>query len=648
MIGAIVTSVALLLAATVPDPIRPVPLRGVVVEDAFWTPRLETNRTVSVPFIFRQNEQTGRVANLERAAGRRAGRYEGRRFNDTDVYKAIEAAAYTLVHHPDPALQARVEALVELIAAAQQQDGYLFPARTIDPANPAPGVGPRRYAHLNGSHELYNFGHLYEAAVAHQLATGRASLMGVARKNADLVAREFGPGARRAVPGHEEIELALVRLFRATRERKYLELARHFLDERGRPHETEDYPPGPFAMYNDRAYRQDHAPLVEQRRAVGHAVRAMYAYAAMADVAALQGDAGYAGAIAGLWQDVAAKRLYLTGGVGARDTVEAFGDDYELPNREAYTESCASVGMVLWNHRMFLLEGDGRYVDLLERTLLNGALAGVSLSGDRFFYQNPLESAGDVERSPYFEVACCPANLARLLAQLPGLVYAQRETALYVNLFVGSRARVALGGSPVEVHLTTGYPWEGSVTLRLRPERPAAFAVHLRVPGWARGEPLASDLYRYADAVSEPATLRVNGAPTPIELAAGYARLERVWAPGDSIELTLPMPVRRVLAHPGVTEDAGKAAVERGPLVYAFEAADHGGSVRDLALPLDAPLAVERRGDLLGGATALTGQARTGPDASRTVPVLAVPYYAWANRGKGEMAVWLPVAPRAR
>jgi uncharacterized protein len=426
--------------------IEAVPAKDVVVQDEFWTPRLERNRTVTIPHIFRENELTGRVANFARAAGREKGDYQGRRFNDTDVYKAIEAASWSLVSHPDAALESELDRLIALIAAAQQPDGYLYPARTIHPDHPAPGAGPERWVDLNGSHELYDAGHLYEAAVAHFEATGKRSLLDVAIKNADLVARTFGPGRRSAVPGHEEIELALVKLFRVTGERRYLELARYFIDQRGRPHDTLPYPPGPFAMYNDPAYRQDQVPVVDQDRAVGHAVRAMYLYSGLADVAALTGEPAYGRALDRLWQDVVSRRLYLTGGVGARDTVEAFGDDYELPNRSAYAETCAAVGNVLWNQRMFLLRGDARYLDVLERTLYNGALSGVSLSGDRFFYTNPLASAGDVERKSYFEVACCPANLARLLAELPGLIYARAGERVYVDLYVGSRATLSLAG----------------------------------------------------------------------------------------------------------------------------------------------------------------------------------------------------------
>src|SRR4249920_1261905 len=426
--------------------IRAVPPAAVRIDDGFWAPKLEVNRTVTIPHILKENDDTGRVANFEKAAGRKTGAYEGRRFNDTDIYKIIEAASYSLALVPDPRLSTRLDELIQLIAESQQKDGYLFPARTIDPQHPAPGVGPERWIYENGSHELYNSGHLYEAAVAHFEATGKRTLLDVAIKNADLVCRTFGPNGRRAVSGHEEIELALVKLYRATGNATYLKTAEWLVAERGKPHpDMPPYPDKAFEMYNDRAYKQDQVPVVEQDRAVGHAVRAMYLYAAVADVAALTDNDAFAKAADRLWQDVVSKRLYLTGGVGARGTTESFGEDYELPNRRAYTETCASVGSLLWGHRMFLLHGDAKYLDVLEQVLYNGVLAGVSLAGNTFFYQNPLESNGRANRTPYFDVACCPANLARMLEQLPELVYAQTADTVYANLYVGSRATVTLG-----------------------------------------------------------------------------------------------------------------------------------------------------------------------------------------------------------
>ena len=432
-----VTFVVLPSAVTsTPDyPITPVPAAQVKLTDTFWAPKLETNRRVTIPHIMRENETTGRVDNFRKAARQMEGPYTGRRFNDTDVYKIVEAASLSLKAKPDPVLEKKVDDLIALIAASQEPDGYLYPARTIDPRNPAAGAGPERWIHENGSHELYNAGHLYEAAVAHFQSTGKKTLLNVAVRNADLVAATFGPSARHAVPGHEEIEVGLVKLFRATGNVKYLDTAKFFIDERGKPHpDMQDYPAGNFAMYNERPYKQDQEPFVDQTRAVGHAVRAVYLYMGAADVAALTADARYTAALDRLWQDMTSKRMYLTGGIGARGTTESFGEDYELPNRRAYTETCASVGNLLWGHRMFLLHGDAKYLDVLEQVLYNGYLSGVSLSGDRFFYQNPLESAGRTDRVAYFDVACCPANLSRLMEQVPGLLYSTRGNDLFLNL----------------------------------------------------------------------------------------------------------------------------------------------------------------------------------------------------------------------
>ena len=621
-------------------PVRAVPHGDVELTDGFWRARLEVNRTASIPHIHRQNETTGRVANFERAAGLKPGKYDGRRFNDTDIYKWIEAASYSLKRTPDAALSAQIDRLADLIAKSQEPDGYLMPARSIDPANPAPGMGPERWVHLNGSHELYNFGHLYEAAVAHFDATGKRTLLDVALKNANLVAATFGPEKLRAVPGHEEIELALMRLWIATGVPRYHEAAKFFLDERGREHQTQPYPDGPFAMYNGREYKQDHRPVVEQDRAVGHAVRAMYLYTAMADQASLGADRAFLDASARIWRDMIAKRMYITGGVGSRGTVEAFGDDYELPNRTAYAETCASAGNVFWNARMFQATGESRYLDVLERTLYNGLLSGVALDGKTFFYQNPLESNGGAARSEYFDVACCPANLARTIAQMPGYIYAYEGETIFVNLYAGSRARVPLGRGAVVVTQDTNYPWDGDVRITVAPEAPRMFTVAFRNPGWAGETPLESDLYTYADARRlPPPQIEVNGETfIDVRGRSGFITIMREWKAGDEVRVRFAMPVRRVLAHEGVKDNAGKAAFERGPLVYAVEAVDNGGTALDLRVPSDARLDTSFTRSLLGGVQVVTGQAFRG---DRRVTFTAVPYFAWANRGPGEMAVWV-------
>ena len=638
--------IALAVAALTAQPkpnetIAPLPLTAVQLLDGFWQSRLATNRQVTIPHILKQNEATGRVANFARAARRAPGAYEGRRFNDTDVYKAIEAASYTLVQHPDPALERELDQLIALIAAAQEPDGYLYPARTIDPKNPAPGAGPARWLHLNGSHELYNAGHLYEAAVAHYQATGRRSLLDVAIKNADLVRSVFGPDRRRAVPGHQEIELALVRLADATGRREYLDLAAFFLDQRGGVHQTEAYPDGPFAIYNDREYRQDHRPVAQQERAVGHAVRATYMYAGMADIAARLARAPFRAALERLHADVVSKRLYVTGGIGARSGTESFGDDYELPNRRAYAETCAAIGLEQWASRMFRLTGEAHYLDVAELVLYNGALSGVSASGDRFFYQNPLASDGTVERSSYFDVACCPANLARTLAQLPGLMYATSPSTIYLTIFGSSEARSVVSGVPIRLTQRTRYPWDGDIELRVEPEKTATLTVAFRVPGWARGRPVESDLYRMAETNLPAPTAIVNGEARRLTVDRGFVRITREWRSGDVVHIHFPMPIQRLVAHPSVTENRGRVALQRGPLVYAFETVDNGPALDNLQIPAEAEIVRSPRADLLGGMEVLTGTGVEVGGNGRARPFVAVPYFAWANRGRGEMLVWI-------
>ena len=616
-------------------PIRAVPLTAVKITDKFWAPKREINRTVTIPHIMQQNELTGRIDNFLKAAKRKSGPYQGQRYNDTDVYKIIEAASWSLATHPDPQLDKKVDDLIAIVAAAQEPDGYLYTPRSVDPANPAPGAGPERWSWLHTSHELYDQGHMIEAAVAHYSATGKRNFLDVAIKSADLMAGVFGPDKRRDVPGHEEVELALVKLYRVTGQQKYLDLAKFFLDERGQKHSVEhpQFEQGNrFFMYNDLAYRQDQAPVRQQTSAVGHAVRATYLYAAMTDIATMIGD-GLDKVVDALFDDVTQKKMYVTGGLGADGRTEAFGAEYALPNR-AYAETCASIGGMLWYHRLFLREEKTEAYDALERTLYNGYLSGVSLAGNRFFYQNPLVSDGRQERSAYFDVACCPANLARLMEELPGLIYAQDDKQVYVNLFIGSEASIVVNGVKVKLTQTTDYPWSGDVTLRVDPERPVETSFVIRVPEWTRN-PTQSALYRFAQAAPDAPALTVGGKSVPLQPDAVTAIVDGKWRKGDVIALKFPMPVRRVLANDKVTENTGKAAIQRGPILYAVEAIDNGGSVKDLKIPLETNLSAAFKADMLNGVDVITGKV-----GDRTVT--AIPYYAWNNRGKGEMAVWVP------
>lgn len=629
-------------------PIRPVDFTNVQIQDEFWAPRMETNRAVTIPYAFRMNEETGRVDNFRKAAGLMKGPHKGKRYNDSDVYKAMEAAAYSLRLKPDPALKKTLDDLIRIIAKAQEPDGYLYTARTIDARNPAAGAGRERWASLRVSHELYNAGHLYEAAVAHFQATGERTFLDVALKNADLLLKTFGPGKKRGFPGHQEIEIGLAKLYRATGNADYIALAKFFLDERGHYHQGETYPAdSPFAVYDSEEYLQNHKPVLEQDEAVGHAVRAAYMYAGMADVAALGGFAEYAASIDRLWDNVVGKKLYITGGIGSRAESEAFSGDYDLPNAEAYAETCAAIGNALWNERLFLLHGDGKYVDILERILYNGLISGVSLNGDLFFYQNPLSSAGNYGRSPWFEVACCPANLARFIPSIPGYVYAESDDTLYINLFVKSEANFPMGGKKIHLIQESRYPWEGAIRIGLNPRQVSEFTLAVRIPGWAENQPVPGGLYRFLDANAQKPRLKVNKKAEALQIDRGYVRIKRKWRRGDMIELYLPTPVRRIAADERVKADAGRVALQRGPIVFCAEGVDNGGRALNLVLPDEARLQSFFRSDLLNGVAFITGQALAmiegpaGKREARKQAFMTIPYYAWAHRGKGEMTVWL-------
>src|SRR5688572_20080608 len=586
-----------------PDyPIKPVPFTAVHLNDDFWAPRIEINRTSSIPSAFEQCELTGRVNLFERAAAVLRGdanvdkRPPGYPFDETDLYKVIEGASYSLSVTPDPKLDAYVDGLIAKIAAAQEPDGYIYTTRTIDPKNPHRWAGPERWVfERDDSHELYDLGHLFEAAVAHYLSTGKRQLLDVAIKAADLLVATFGPGKRTIWPGHQITEMALVKLYRVTGKAAYLDLAKFLLDERG----PGPYPPGERANPRGLNYNQAQLKVIEQSEPVGHAVRAVYMYSGMADVAAVTGDQAMRAAGTRIWDYLVTSKLYLTGGIGASGSGEAFGQPYELPNMTAYNETCASVGMDFWNHRLFLLEGDAKYIDVMERTLFNGLLSGVSLDGKTFFYPNPLESNGQHARQEWFGVACCPGNITRFMPSVPGYVYATRADDVFVNLFARGTARIELPGGQVAIVQDTRYPWDGAVKITVTPERarlagpkladtPASegrrFAINIRIPGWARNEPVPSDLYRFTDEIDvPPAVVRVNGVPVAMTLDKGYVTIDRTWSANDLIDLDLPMPVRRVESNPQVMANRGRVALQRGPIVFAAEWPDNpDGKVRNI------------------------------------------------------------------
>jgi hypothetical protein len=618
----------------------------VTLTDDFWSKRIETNRAVTIPFGFNKCEEEGRIRNFAKAGGLMEGAYEGKMpFDDTDVYKIIEGASYSLKVHPDEKLEKYIDDILTKIAAAQEDDGYLCTWKTIDPdTTPAWWVKPGpRWHNLGASHELYNAGHMYEAAFAHYQATGKRNFLDIALKNADLIAETFRPGKKLTPPGHQVIETGLVKLYRATHDKKYLDLAKFFLDQRGNAAGHELYG----------AYSQDHLPVVQQEEAVGHAVRAVYMYAGMADIAGIEKDSLYLNAIDRIWDNVVSKKIYITGGIGARHKGESFGDNYELPNLTSYNETCAAIGNIYWNHRMFLLHGHAKYIDVLERTLYNGMISGVSLSGDSFFYPNALESDGKYKfnigklgRQPWFDCSCCPSNVIRFIPSVTNYIYAHRDENLYVNLFVAGAADIALSKTPVQISQETSYPWDGKVAITVNPQSNKKFALNLRIPGWATGQPLPSDLYHYLDESRENVTLKLNGELLDLNLKNGFAVIERQWSKGDVVELNLPMPVRRVVAHENVEDDRNKVALTRGPIVYCAESVDNGGKVLDLVVPDDSEFNAEYKSDFLNGVTVIKGNAVNNSGGQRELTV--IPYYAWAHRlpaqagGNGEMVVWLP------
>jgi DUF1680 family protein len=624
-------------------PIKPVAFTEVNITDNFWAPRLETNRKVTIPYNFQKCEETGRMRNFSIAGGLEEGEFEGIFFNDSDVFKVIEGASYSLQVHDDPVLKAYLDDLIMKIAAAQEEDGYLYTNRTIDPAKAADGGGEERWTNLKTFHELYNVGHLYEAAVAHYQATGQRNLLDVAIRNADLVDDVFGPGKNMGVPGHQEIEIGLVKLYRVTGEQKYLDLAKFFVDQRGNA-EGHDLSEGTHAG----KYQQDHKPLAQQEEAVGHSVRAGYFYAGATDVAALTGETAYDEALEKIWKDIVHQKIYLTGGIGAERQHEGFGPDYELPNATAYTETCAAIALMLWNHRMFLRSGDVKYMDVFERTLYNGFLAGVSFEGNTFFYPNPLEvdgittfNQGVCGRSPWFDCSCCPVNVVRILPSLPGYIYATRGDEVYVNLYMGNQAELELGEQTLQLTQKTNYPWDGGVELTIENEKDIQATFKLRVPGWARNEVMSGDLYHYIDEQTSSLKVTVNGETIHAIPVDGYITLEkREWKPNDKIEIAFGMPVRKVVSHELVEANKGKMALERGPLVYCAEEIDNPDGVLNLVLSEEDPFEYAFDPGLFGGLGTIKGRAVA---ASDPVAFMAIPYYAWAHREIGEMSVWLSV-----
>ncbi len=625
-------------------PIDPVPFTSVKVSDSFWGQRLKASREVTIPLAFSKCEETGRYRNFELAAHPSdTTKVTGYSFDDTDVYKTIEGASYSLQTYPDKQLAHYMDSVLDIVAAAQEPDGYLYTARTMNPKHPHEWAGSKRWEKVEElSHEFYNLGHMVEGAIAHYQATGSRKFLDIAIRYADCVCREIGDGEGQVVrvPGHQIAEMALAKLYLVTGDQKYLDQAKFFLDKRGYTSRKDEY-------------SQAHKPVIEQDEAVGHAVRAAYMYAGMADVAALTGDTSYVQAIDRIWDNIVSKKLYITGGIGATNQGEAFGKNYELPNMSAYCETCAAIGNVYVNYRLFLLHGDAKYYDVLERTLYNGLISGVSLDGGGFFYPNPLESMGQHQRQPWFGCACCPSNICRFIPSLPGYVYAVKDNQVYVNLFMGNEAELKVGGKKVILHQETRYPWDGHVTLTVDKNAAGTFAMKIRIPGWVRNQVVPSDLYTYSDGKRPGYSVKVNGEAVTSALEQGYFTIERKWKKGDRIELQLDMEVRTVKANGKVEADRGRMAVERGPIVYCAEWPDNSFNVLSLLMNQHPQFEVVERPDLLYGLNQIKTPVQTleydeqGRLVVKDQELTLIPYYAWAHRGPGNMAVWLPSEVRA-
>jgi DUF1680 family protein len=653
---AIVFYSAALFAQQKDYPIKAVDFTRVKLTDNFWLPRIKTNHTVTIPASFERCDKTGRVKNFQMAAihsGKFCTIYP---FDDTDIYKTIEGASFSLSLFPDPALKKYIDSLINIIGKAQEPDGYLYTARTINPSEVHPWAGKERWEKERElSHELYNAGHLYEAAAAHYLATGEKNLLNIALKNADLVCSVFGPAPdqKKVAPGHEVVEMGLVKLYRITGNPKYLQTAKFFIEQRGH---YNGYDSKSKDVWKNGMYWQDDKPVADQTEAEGHAVRAGYLYSATADVAALTGDKQLLNAIDKIWENEVSKKIYVQGGVGAKGDGERFGDNYELPNTTAYNETCAAIANVYFNQRMFMLHGDSKYVDVLEKTLYNGLISGVGMDGKSFFYTNAMQiknsfSHSDMEgeRSGWFPCSCCPTNIVRLIPSVPGYVYAQKDNDVYVNLFISGNASLTVNNKPVEIEQKNNYPWNGALTFNVTPKSPFAFNLLVRIPGWAQNQAMPSNLYKFANTSDKKVEIKINGQLIEYTMQNGYAVLNKMWKKGDVVEVNLTMEVRRVIANENVKDDIGKVALQRGPLIYCAEWVDNDGKAANMIIPDNAIFTTEYKPDLLNGVVIIKSNvpsvvvSNDGTSVSTVDKAFtAIPYYAWAHRGKGEMMVWFP------
>ncbi|MFC4211217.1 glycoside hydrolase family 127 protein [Pedobacter lithocola] len=630
--------------------INPIQFNKVKLNDKFWLPRIETNKNVTIPTSFARCETTGRVKNFEMAAAKKGKFCTAYVFDDTDIYKTIEGASYSLAVYPDAKLDAYLDSLVTVVSKAQEPDGYLYTARTIDPANPPSWSGKDRWVNeSNMSHELYNSGHLIEAAVAHYQSTGKKNLLNIAIKNANLLVATFGDNKLSVAPGHEIVEMALVRLYRATSNESYLKLAKFFIDQRGKKkYDFKDRNP-----WKNGKYWQDNEPVVEQDEAVGHAVRAMYLYAGMADVAALTGDPEYIKAIDRIWENMTSKKMYVQGGIGAVPDGERFGNNYDLPNATAYNETCAAIGNVYWNQRMFLLHGDSKYIDVMEKVLYNALLSGVGLDGKSFFYTNAMQIINGVThkdaepaRSGWFECSCCPTNMSRFLPSLPGYIYAQLNSQIYINLFVASSTELQINNEKVKITQSNNYPWDGNLNVTVEPTNATKFSLNLRLPGWVRDQAIPSDLYKFKTEKRQAFQVMVNGKKVNYNMDKGYVVIDREWKKGDKVEFILPMQVKKIIANEQLVDDKGKISLQRGPLMFCGESIDNDGVIASIKIPSKAKFIANFSPEILNGIVKLKTPAINSSlsGARKNIELTMIPYYAWANREKGEMTVWFSEA----
>jgi len=623
-------------------PISLVDIRKVELTDSFWLPKIRTVQNTTIAFGFQKSAEEGRLENFLIAGKKKQGKVHGKMpFDDTDVYKIIEGASYSLISAPNKALDEYLDSVIAIIKIGQQLDGYITTWFTIDPDNPPAWWVPKngaRWTRESASHELYNSGHLFEAAVAHYTATGKRNFLDIAIKNADLLVENFGPGKLTIPPGHQIVETGLIKLYRVTANEKYLQLAKYYLDWRGDS--------TTHKLYGE--YSQDHKPVVQQDEIVGHAVRAVYMYAGMTDVAAMYNDSAYLNAVMRIWNNMVERKMYLTGGIGAKHEGESLGKDFELPNLTAYGETCASIGDVYWNTRLFMLTGDAKYFNVIERTLYNGLISGISLDGKNFFYVNPLESDGKFKfnygadtRRPWFDASCDPTNIIRFIPSLPGLIYAVHKETLYVNLYASNRAEVNLENRKVIIEQQTEYPWNGKVKIKINPEKSGRFTLKLRIPAYVENEVLPGNLYSYSNSGNSKVTVTLNGKKVQYDKQQGYIVITRTWKKDENITVNFPMEIRRVAADERVKEDSNLTALEYGPLVYCVEGIDNNNQIDNITISDDAKLHPEKRNGFLGGVTVITGETPT-KDGSGMMKLTAIPYYSWANRGVGTMKVWLP------